>query len=191
VRPWRAVAALGLALALSACGTGAPAGGPLTAPTCDRGDVLILLAQSVPSAAFVPCITEFPAGWTFGGEHFDAEGSVFWLDSDRAGDRSVTVSLDRSCDTRGAVRVPVEPDEAGTVRYERPQSLPPRFLAERLYTFPGGCVTYRFAFRPGATFTQALEATSALTFFSRAEGVKLLQQEEGLKLCGRGVDCPG
>ncbi len=183
------VAAVVMALAVTGC-AGAASSVPRAAPTCDHGNVLILIAQSVPSAAFVPCIAEFPVGWTFGGEHIDARSSVFWLDSDRAGLRAVTVSLDRTCDTTGAVRVPVEPDEAGTVRFERPRSLPPRFVSNRFYTFPGGCVTYRFAFRPGATFTPALEATSALTFFSRAKGVELLRRE-GITLCGAGVECPG
>jgi hypothetical protein len=184
-----AAAAAGLAVVLSACASG-PNGSP-TAPTCDHGNVLILMAQSVPSATLIPCIAEFPAGWTFAGEHIDASRSEFWLDSDRAGTRAVSVSLDRTCDTRGAVRVPVEPDEAGTTRYEAPRSLPPRFDADRFYTFPGGCVTYRFAFRSGATFTEALEATGALTFFSRAKGVDLLRRENGVTLCGAGVDCPG
>jgi hypothetical protein len=188
VKRLRAGAVAAFALALSGCAPSSS--GPPSAPTCDHSSVLILMAQSVPSAAFVPCITEFPVGWTFGGEHIDAGRAEFWLDSDRAGARAVTVSLDRTCDTRGAVRVPVEPDEAGTTRYELPRSLPPQFLADRLYTFPGGCVRYRFEFRRGATFTQALEATRALTFFSRAKGVELLG-EDGLKLCGAGVDCPG
>ncbi|MFL5799008.1 MAG: hypothetical protein ACJ77A_13900 [Actinomycetota bacterium] len=176
------------ALVLAGCGN--PTTGPPSSPTCDHGDVLTLIAQAVPSSTLVPCISEFPAGWTFGGEHVESGHSEFWLDSDRAGFRAITVDLDRTCDTAGAVRVPVEPDEAGTVRLERPRILPPRFTGERFYTFPGGCVTYRFAFRPGATFTQALEATQALTFFSRATGVRVLGRL-GLKLCGAGVDCPG
>jgi hypothetical protein len=185
-----AVAAVLGSLALSACGTGASSGGLNSAPTCDHNGVLILMAESVPSAAFVPCIAEFPAGWTFGGLHVDARRSEFWLNSDRSGDRAVTVLLDRSCDTTGAVRNPVDPDEAGTERFERPTSLPPRYVGDRFYTFPGGCVTYRFRFRPGATFVGALEATSALTFFPRARGVELLRRE-GLRLCGAGVRCPG
>ena len=51
-------------------------------------------------------------------------------------------------------------------------------------------MTYHFAFQPGATFTQALEATNALTFFSRELGVRLLKRD-GVTLCGAGVDCPG
>jgi hypothetical protein len=63
-------------------------------------------------------------------------------------------------------------------------------VADRFYRFSGGCVTYHFAFQPGATFTEALEATSALTFYSRALGVRQLGRE-GVTLCGAGVDCPG
>jgi hypothetical protein len=149
------------------------------------------MAESVPSAAYVPCITEFPIGWTFGGEDFDSSTSEFWLDSDRAGPNAVTVTLAPTCDTRGAVKVPVEPDEAGTTRYESPESLPPAaYVADRFYRFAGGCVTYHFAFQPGATFTQALEATSALTFYSRQLGVRQLRRE-GITLCGAGVECPG
>ena len=182
------VAVATLSLALSGCGS--QQAGPQTAPTCDHGDVLILIAQSVPSATFIPCITEFPLGWTFGGEHIDAGRSEFWLDSDRAGSGAVRVSLDTTCDTRGAVKVPVEPDEAGTERYEKPTALRPAYAAERYYTFPGGCVTYRFSFVEGATFTQAIEATNALTFFSRELGVRLLERQ-GITLCGAGVECPG
>jgi hypothetical protein len=182
------VAAALLGLGLSACSTAAE--GPNAAPTCDHGDVLILMAQSVPSATYIPCITEFPVGWTFGGDDIDARRSVFWLDSDRAGLRSVTVSLTRTCDVAGAVEVPVEPDEAGTTRFELPRSLPPAYVADRFYRFAGGCVTYHFAFQRGATFTQALEATNALTFFSRELGVRLLERQ-GLTLCGAGVTCPG
>jgi hypothetical protein len=185
----RLVAAAALAVGLTACRVDLSAGPP-SAPTCNQGSVLILMAQSVPSATFVPCITEFPAGWTFGGEQIESGRSQFWLDSDRAGLRAVTVTLARSCDTRGAVRVPVDPNEAGTARYERPEALPPHYAADRFYTFLGGCITYQFSFQPGATFTQALEATGAIKFFPRALGVKLLQGQ-GFTLCGAGTRCPG
>jgi len=181
--------AVGFGLVLSAC---SPAGtGPAIAPTCNHYDVLILIAQSVPSATFVPCISEFPAGWTFGGEHVDAGRAQFWLDSDRAGTRAVTVTLARACDIADATHVPADPDEAGMQRYERPDRLPPHYLGERFYTFPGGCVTYGFAFRPKANFTLALEATSALTFLSRELGARKLQRETHLTLCGAGQRCPG
>jgi len=163
-------------------------------PLCDVRDrnssSLILMAQAVPSAAYIPCISEFPAGWRFGGERLRNGRPEFWLDSDRAGFRAVTVTLTRSCDTSDAVEVPIETGEPQMERYEEPDSLPPNLSGDRYYVFAGGCVTYRFAFLPGATYAQVVEASEALTFISRAEGAALLAKN-GLILCGRGVRCPG
>ena len=33
-------------------------------PSCGTGNVMILMAQSVPSATAVPCVAALPAGWT-------------------------------------------------------------------------------------------------------------------------------
>ena len=89
-----------------------------------------------------------------------------------------------------AVEVPAEPDAAGLRRYEDPRALPPNFVGDRYYVFPGGCITYRFAFTEGGSFREVVEVTDALSFVSRAEGVEALQRE-GLVLCGRGTECPG
>ena len=54
------------------------------------------MAQSVPTATWVPCIrTALPLGWNF--HHLDARNGVarFWLDSDRDGQQAVEVRLDR------------------------------------------------------------------------------------------------
>jgi hypothetical protein len=151
---------------------------------------VILMAQSVPSAAYVPCISEFPAGWSYGGQRIRNDRSEFWLDSDRAGTAAVRVLLTRTCDLSGAVEVPPESGEPSMKRYEEPTALPPAFSGNRYHVFPGGCVTYRFSFLQGASFAQAVEATEALTFVERALGVRELAKE-GVILCGRGVRCPG
>jgi hypothetical protein len=153
---------------------------------------LVLMAQGVPSAAYVPCISQFPAGWSFGGETFRDSGGQFWLDSDRAGFRAITVVLAPSCDTSKAVEVPQEPNEPATMRrFEEPKALPPAFSGNRYYVFPGGCVTYRFAFGRDASFAQVVEISEALTFVSRALGVRELAKE-GVVLCGRSAPpCPG
>src|SRR3954453_7496295 len=56
-------------------------------PTCGTGSLLVLSAQSVPSARQVPCIASLPAGWKVGGVQIDDERTRFWLDSDVAGHR--------------------------------------------------------------------------------------------------------
>ena len=177
-----------LAAVLSGCGQAMVSRDAV--PTCDGTAGLILMAQSVPSATYGPCIEEFPAGWSFGGAEIRSGRGEFWLDSDRAGLRAVTVVLTRRCDVSKAVEVPPAADEVGMKRYEEPRALPPSFSGNRYYVFPGGCVTYQFAFAAGASFALALEADEALSFLSRAEGVRALRRE-GFILCGAGVRCPG
>jgi hypothetical protein len=191
VKVIRASVAISVAAGLlSGCG---PVGNP-TVPFCpgpgrDAG-ATVLIAQAVPSAAYIPCIADFAVGWTFGGERIRNGRAEFWMDSDRAGFRAVTVSLTPSCDVSKAVEMPRETIEPHVERYEEPDSRPPRFFGNRYYLFPGGCVTYGFAFSRGGSSTQAVEATQALSFVSRALGVRLLRQQ-GIVLCGRGASCPG
>ena len=98
--------------------TGCSAGGSGRTPLCTNTDdgVFVLLAQSVPSATQLPCVSEFPVGWTFGGSDISSGLARFWLDSDRGGIHAVEVSLRRSCDTTGAVEEQPAPDEVGTQR---------------------------------------------------------------------------
>jgi hypothetical protein len=148
---------------------------------------MILSAQAVPSAALLPCIAELPSGWTDAGADIRNGRSTFWLDSDQAGARAVTVSLTATCDTAGAVRIPS--DQAGAARFERPLSLRPRFMLERFYTFPGGCVTYQFSFIPGAAPVLAIPIDSAVAFESRSDLTSHVRHTEDLPLCGRGAVC--
>ena len=180
----RRLAAIGAVVALAACGTPEQA-----IPSCPPGatDALLLMAQSVPSATQIPCVTELPVGWSYGGQVIERGRSELWLYSDRAGERAVTVTLTRRCDASEAIEVPT--DEPELTRYEEPLSLAPSLRVNRYYLFPGGCVTYRFRFE-GGSYTEVLQATEALSFLSRAEGVRQLA-ENGLILCGAGVDCPG
>jgi hypothetical protein len=163
--------------------------------TCagEGASILFLAAQGVPSAVYVPCVTQFPVGWTFGGSEAKSGLFRFALDSDRAGAQAVVVSLQRSCDTTGAVEVPsppgIPPDVA---RFEKPLSLRPRFALDRFDVFPGGCVTYRFKFETGAPPSLVFEVNEALGFVPRALGVRLLRKFSGLELCGAGASpCPG
>jgi hypothetical protein len=159
------------------------------APACDTGHSTILSAQAVPSAALLPCITALPSGWSIGDADIVSGKSSFWLDSDRAGPRALTVTLAATCDTTGARQIPS--DQPGARRFERPLSLIPQFSSLRFYTFPGGCVTYDFRFSPGASPVLAGTASTAVGFVPRSRLVSYVRQTEGLALCGRGAACPG
>ena len=157
------------------------------APSCGTGHDMILAAQAVPSSALLPCIAALPSGWTAGAAEITNGRSQFWLDSDQAGPRAVTVTLTATCRTSGAVRIPS--DQAGAERFERPLSLQPRFTLTRMYTFAGGCVTYQFSFIPGAAPLLAIPVDTAVAFEPRADLVRRVRQTEGLALCGRGAPC--
>jgi membrane-associated phospholipid phosphatase len=159
------------------------------APTCGTGHSMILSAQAVPSAALLPCIAALPAGWSIDGVDIASGKASFGLDSDRAGERAATITLAAACDTAGARQIPS--DQPGTRRFERPLSLVSQFSDLRFYTFPGGCVTYRFSFAPGASPMLASAADTALSFQPRQALVDFVQRTEGLALCGRGAACPG
>jgi hypothetical protein len=156
-------------------------------PFCGTGHTMILSAQAVPSAALLPCIAELPSGWTAAGTDIRNGRSTFWLDSDRAGPRAVTIALTATCDTAGAVRIPS--DQPGAARLERPLSLRPSFALQRFYAFPGGCVTYQFSFVPGAAPALAIPVDSAVAFQPRSDLVSYVRSTEGLALCGRGAPC--
>ena len=135
-------------------------------PDCRNAQTLVLMAQSVPSAELVPCIERMPAGWSL--ETIDIRNgkSFFALDSDRAGDRAVRVTLRPRCDVAGATEIVT--DEPGARRYERVESVVSEYRGVRTYQYPGGCVTYRFEFaRRGLALVN--EVSLAIGFVSRAE----------------------
>jgi hypothetical protein len=160
-------------------------------PSCGTGDGMILMAQSVPSAAFVPCLATLPAGWDLGGVEIENDRGRFWLDSDLGGERAVEATL-RSrdeCQVQGASEVPS--DEAGLRRYERIGQLPPNLRSTRYYLVPGGCVTYRFAFAGRASASLIFDADSALAFQPRRTLVQKVHEQDDLRLCGAGAPCRG
>jgi membrane-associated phospholipid phosphatase len=158
-------------------------------PVCGTGHSMILSAQAVPSSAMVPCIAALPSGWTAVAADITNGRALFWLDSDRAGNRAVTVTLTAACDTAGASRVPS--DQPGAARFERPLSLQPRFTLVRMYTFAGGCITYQFQFVTGAAPSLAIPIDTAIAFEPRPVLVGWVRRTEHLALCGRGAACPG
>jgi hypothetical protein len=87
------------------------------------------------------------------------------------------------------VRIPS--DQPGTERFEHPQSLAPRFVLKRMYTFAGGCITYQFSFVAGAAPSLAIPIDTAIAFEPRSTLVSHVRQTENLPLCGRGAACPG
>ena len=109
-----------LAIVAAGCTDGAQA-----TPACSRpdSDVIVLQAQSVPTATRLPCVADLPVGWTFAGALARSDEASFWLDHDRAGIHAVEVTVRASCDTSAAVEVAPSPDELGMRTFREPTSV--------------------------------------------------------------------
>jgi hypothetical protein len=155
-------------------------------PLCDVGDGgagngVLLMAQSVPSAAYVPCLrTALPLGWDF--HHLDARsGSArFSLDSDRDGEEAVEVRLAPSCDTSGATRIPSDRD--GMQRLERVGRISPTYAGERHYLFDGGCLTVVFSLDGDSAGEALALASQTVGVVSRADLRAQVREESGGRL---------
>ncbi|MGH3213206.1 MAG: hypothetical protein ACRDL9_01330 [Trebonia sp.] len=196
-------AVFGVGLLLPASNSGVHAPG-VHAPECGTSHTMILAAQAVPSAAFLPCIAALPSGWTAADPEIASGQASFVLNSGQAGRQSglnlslgpslaaqatVTITLTATCNTTGARQIPS--DQPGIRRFERPPSLVAAYSGVRYYTFPGGCAIYRFVLAAGASPVLATAVETAVAFIPRSELVSYVRRTEGLALCGRGAACPG
>lgn len=157
--------------------------------TCDASNASfpVLVAQAVPSAVLLPCIRVYPAGWSYGGSDVRDGRARFWLNSDRAGFHAVEVEVTDGCDVAGLRNVTSASGELDVQVYLRSISFSP-YAADRVFVFPGGCVTYRYRFGDVARAPNlAAEADDALTFFPRTLLVDLVEEYGGVSLCGAGA----
>ena len=183
-----------------------PSGNPsLHVPDCGTGHAMVLMAQAVPSAAFLPCIAALPSGWTAANAEIDSGRATFVLNdaaaqqpggplvlqigSGQTGPTTLTITLTATCDTSGTRQI--RSGHPGTRLFERPVSLVPQYSDVRYYTFPGGCATDQFRFERGASPALAAGVGSALAFVPRSDLVGYVRRTAGLALCGRGAACPG
>lgn len=161
-RPLRATLLLALAAIAAGC---ALTPDSTDTPWCDDYGVLMLEAQSVPSARLLPCLDLMPKGWTPGTTHIDEQGTTFTLDSATAGSDAARISLGEDCATHGHVQVPS--DEPDTVRFELVTTLSGGYRGNRVYRFAGGCASIDFVFAEGASASLANEVSLALGFVPR------------------------
>lgn len=178
---WRAIV---LSLALTAVAVGCSTDSP-EQPVCSQpdGSILVLEAQSVPSATRIPCIAVLPIGWRFADSLVDDDSATLWLDHDRAGIHAVEVELMASCDVSQAVEVPPAPDEVGMRTYQLPESLDP-FVGSRSLVFEGGCIVHRYRFAAGSEPALVIEADRAVSTLPRATIVDEVRRDLDLTVCG-------
>jgi hypothetical protein len=156
-------------------------------PTCsdsqerEAANGVILMAQSVPTASWVPCLrTALPLGWGF--LHLDARDGIarFYLDSDRDGERAIEVRLTPSCDTTGTTEIASEREDMR--RFERVRVTTPRYEGERYYVFDGGCITFVFKLKGDSRGEPLALATQTVGAISRKDLIAQVHEESDGRL---------
>jgi len=149
-------------------------------PGCGDPLRLAVVAQSVPSASYVPCIRALPPGWDTSGFDPTQDGTGFLLNSDRSPGRPVTVRLAATCDVRGASPSPSR--APGVLTYTRLDSISPRFAGTLYDVFPGGCVSYQFDFGSGSQIALMEQFEQAVDLYPRQQLRLVLKQKLGVEL---------
>lgn len=125
-RRWLLTLSVIVALALPGCSSELGTAPPwCPTPPREVSGMILVEGQAVPSAHLGPCLARLQPGWTAHDLHAESGRAWFWLDSDRLGDRFLTVTLQESCVTSGAepgeswadgisVHTEIQPAEPGT-----------------------------------------------------------------------------
>ena len=160
--------------------TGCAAASSDTAPGCDDPLRLAIIAQSLPTATYVPCLRDLPEGWSSSGFDATQSGTSFLLDSDRSPERPVRVQLTATC--RPGIASPSPPRAPGVLTYTRLTSVRPRFAGTVYDVFPGGCVSYSFDFALGSQIALAEQFEEAVGLYPRQQLRLVLKQKLGVEL---------
>jgi hypothetical protein len=155
------------------------AGADAATPRCEPDQRLGIVAQSVPDAAYVPCVAELPPGWSFTSIDVGDEGARLSLRSDRS-DRDVTVDLVDDCDVGSAT--PVAPRDEGVRTYQQVASVSPRYAGRFYDVFAGGCVVYGFDFARGPHIALVDELERAVQLYPRRQLRQELRADLGITL---------
>lgn len=175
-----AAAALLLAVSSTACAASDQTGaGERAMPRCEPGQRVAIVAQSVPAAAYVPCVRELAPGWTFESLEVHAGATTMALRSDRA-DTDAEVALTPGCDVGDAT--PIAPSDEGVRTYQLVRSVGPRYAGSFLDVFAGGCVTTSYDFERGPHLGLVTELRAIVDLYSRRELRQGLDDDLGLSL---------
>ena len=132
-----------------------PTRGTVTTPVCGTGQAMRLMAQALPTATRLPCVSTLPYGWGVGSAETVAGQATFTVGVSDGFD-PVTVSLTTFCPdpVAGTEQIPID----------------------------GGCVTYRSTVT--GPFVASFAPNGGLEFKSRADLVAAVAAEDDQVLCG-------
>jgi hypothetical protein len=157
--------------------------GELACSVGDEGEPangVVLMAQAVASASWVPCLDAVPLGWHMSDVQVRDGSGRFWLDSDRDGVRAIEVALTASCSTTNATEIPS--DRNGVRRLEEVTELSPGYRGTRFYVFDGGCLSVRFQLAGRDRAEPLAVATQGIDLLRRTDVEQMVDDETGGRL---------
>lgn len=139
---------------------------------CQESSSLILLAQSVPSAQLIPCLTEGAQGWIIAQQDYTSEGSTVVLNTGDLAGATWTITFTASCtpDPSATPRsYPDQGDRYQVVGVDDADDDPDAVTDTEWYRFDGGCATSSVAI-PSRFDAQRIfaELDAGFVFASRA-----------------------
>lgn len=162
---------------------GSPGAGQLACRTGDDGEPangIVLMAQAVETASWLPCLDNVPLGWHLSEVQIRDGSGQFWLDSDRDGVRAIQVALRGSCDVREATEIPSDREDVR--RLERVTRISPQYVGTRYYVFDGGCLAINFNLAGHDRAEPLALATEGIDLLPRADVEAQVHEESGGRL---------
>jgi hypothetical protein len=151
-----------------------------TGEDAEPANGVVLIAQAVPTASWLPCLDAVPLGWHLADVEVQDGSGRFWLGSDRDGVRAIEVSLSASCRTGRATEVPS--DRNGVRRMELINELVPGYEGTRFYLFDGGCLAVHFAISSRERAEPLAVATEGIDLLPRIDVEAHVHEETGGRL---------
>ncbi|MGZ8476337.1 MAG: hypothetical protein ACXWWQ_09005, partial [Candidatus Limnocylindria bacterium] len=134
-----------------------PSRGTVTTPECGTGQAMQLMAQAVPSATRLPCVTDdLPVGWSVGSAETVRGTATFEVGVNGGSSSPVTVTFTATC--------PAPVEGTGQIAVD------------------GGCVTYRSAVDDPDV--PSFAAGDGLAFMPRGDLVAAVAEDDDQILCG-------
>lgn len=155
---------------------------PGDVPACADTRRVTILAQAVPNAAYLPCVDHLTDGWQAGDFVAERGRAHFDMQPEGAGNRTVRVVFQSTCNAGEAVPTTARADGVRTSIALR--SIAPRYAGTLIDVFPGGCVTYRFDFARGPHIALMEELQASVGLLSRQQLRVDLRRRLGAELDG-------